>query len=160
KEKTAHAPPAQAKAKWEQARQLYLKAGQAFQQAAETLKGDDRAAEVWHAVECYLQGQEHPQAVTSLKTFVQLPVSPDRLGEAWYRLAESYTALKATDAVENAYLECIKYASPYAYQARLQLAYHDVFYRHYPDTATRDKYWDNAEAMLKQNVMLQGPNAN
>jgi tetratricopeptide (TPR) repeat protein len=128
------------------ARDQYRQAAAAYETAAGlTARPAERAAWLWCSADRYLQAQDPEQAVLVLQRYVQLEsLSPERLGETWFRIGEAHRAARHDVAARNAYLNCIAYVSPFAYRARYQLAVDEI---------TRGQF-DNAEAHLKQNLEL------
>jgi tetratricopeptide (TPR) repeat protein len=149
-DKAHAAEPAEANPLQEEALAQFRKAAAAYQEAAGAREGDEQTDLLWHSAECFLEGQDYPGAVPVLEQFVQLKVAPEKLGKAWFTLAETRRTLRQPEESREAYYKCIEVnAGAYAYRARYQLAL---------DEADRN-HLDEAEAMLKQNLDLMGPSA-
>src|SRR5213079_727889 len=75
------------------------------------------------AAEGHAEGGELAKAVAALERFLKLAGhAPERLGEAWYKLALAQEALKNQPAAEAAYRRCISYRSRFACRARFRLS--------------------------------------
>jgi tetratricopeptide (TPR) repeat protein len=98
------------------------KAGADFIAAAATLPEAARAELLWKAAANYVNGQDHTQAIATLDRFLKIEKRPEHLGEGWYLLGESYRLSKDPAKAEEAYLACLNYLTPFAYDARYQLA--------------------------------------
>jgi tetratricopeptide (TPR) repeat protein len=105
------------------ARVQFAKAGAAYEAtAAAATDPAQRADRLWQSAERYRLGQDHAHTVSVLERFLKLPVSPERLGEGWYRRAEAHQALHEELAAQEAYRHCIEYPGAFAYRARFELA--------------------------------------
>jgi tetratricopeptide (TPR) repeat protein len=127
----------------EAALRRFQEAGATFEAVAEAVAGrSDQADWLWRAGEDYWQGRDVPRAVGVYQKFVKLVAPQERLGEAWYRLAEAQGVSGDESARIRAYEKCIEYPGPYAYEARYELARMQ---------ADRGKV-DSAEEALQQNL--------
>jgi hypothetical protein len=130
----------------------FREAGAAYEAAAEAaLNQPDRADWLWHAAMAHLQAQDFNHAIPELKRLLELPAASVRFSEAWYRLARAYQAvdLEHEKDARDAYVRCIEQAGPFAFRARHRLAEAEI----------RRKNWDDAEAMLLQNLELMRADA-
>jgi Tfp pilus assembly protein PilF len=129
----------------EEAFKKFQEAGKAFETAAALSNNPtDRAEWFWRSAENYRQGADAVSAVRVLDSYVRLPVSAERQGEAWFALGEAHRAQRHDVLAEESYKRCIQYPGPFAFRARCQLA----------ATASAQGREDDAEAMLNQNLEL------
>jgi tetratricopeptide (TPR) repeat protein len=140
-------------ARWhEQAVAHFREAAVAYEAVAESAPGQtDKVSWLWLAATCYLQGQHYAQTAALLKRYISLEDKPDKLGVAWYNLAEVHRALHDEPSTRAAYLKCIEYPSPMAYRARYQLALADI---EQARAAKDPKQLEDAEKALEQNLEL------
>jgi tetratricopeptide (TPR) repeat protein len=123
----------------------FLRAGTAFQAAAdESRQQPDEGQWLWQASEAYFEGRDPANAVTTLRRFVLLPGSPERLSEAWYRLGEGQKLLRNLTAAGQCFQQSIACGGRAAYLARCQLA----------ELAVLRGKFDLAEEILQQNLEL------
>ena len=128
-----------------EARELYHTAAHAYAQAADTAARPAEGAEhLWLAAARYLDAREPALAAALLERYLPLNKKPERAGEGWYLLAETRRQLGSEAAALDAYRECIKVTTPFAYRRRYQLAL----------IAMRNGELDEAEAALEQNLKL------
>ncbi len=104
------------------ARDLLRIAGAAYAEAAAALPEDARNDLLWQAAGRYVEGQDFTQAIPTLERYLKAEKRPERVGEAWFLLGEARRQSKDLAEAEAAYLDCIKYPTPFAYRARYQLA--------------------------------------
>lgn len=90
--------------------------------AAARLGQPDHAEWLWRCGRCWSLGHEHARTISVLERFVKLLAPPERLGEAWYRLAAAHHHQGNAAAAETAWKQCILWPGPYAFQAPYQLA--------------------------------------
>jgi tetratricopeptide (TPR) repeat protein len=130
----------------------FREAGAANEAVAQATSGPaDKANWLWLGVTCYLQGQLYPQAAAVLDRYISFEKSPDKLGLAWFTLAEVRRSQHDEPAANAAYLKCIEYPSPMAYRARYQLAMADI---EQARAAGDSKKLEDAEKALEQNLEL------
>src|SRR5262249_36132997 len=99
----------------------------------------------WQSAQCYLPAQEYRKAVGVLERFIKGPPADPQLAQALLHLANAYAQLGETDKAAANYLRCIGIPNtPFACRARYQLALFQ----------TAQQKWDDAEAMLQQNLAL------
>jgi tetratricopeptide (TPR) repeat protein len=91
-------------------------------EAAAALPEAARADVLWQAATRYAEGQDPTQAIATLDRFLKTEKRPERLGEGWFLLGEEYRQSKDLAKAEEAYLACLNYLTPFAYDARYQLA--------------------------------------
>jgi tetratricopeptide (TPR) repeat protein len=133
-----------ARRKEEEARQLFRKAGLAFEASAAVATTPAQQMErLWRSITDYLEGRDHARAVEVLERYVRLPIPLERQGQAWYVLAEAYRTLRKPDA-RGAYEKCIEYPGPFAFRARYEIAVAKI----------EQKKFDDAEEDLRQNLQL------
>jgi tetratricopeptide (TPR) repeat protein len=107
----------------EEARTLFRQAGRQHEAALATAPTPAEQAErLWHSAVCFFEGQDFTTAVPALQRWIRGGQPADRLGEAWYRLAEAYRALHQEGEAVQAYSESVKRSGPFAYRARYELA--------------------------------------
>jgi tetratricopeptide (TPR) repeat protein len=86
-------------------------------------RGGEQPDLLWQAAEDFRRGRADDRAAAVLQRLVRLRLSPDRLAECWFNLAEAYHALDKKLFAREAFLECAKFStSPFSYRARYQLA--------------------------------------
>ena len=149
KEQVQQLAAPEAKAKMEEARTHYHRAGVAYEQAA-IARADEAPADIyWRSAYCYLAAKDFSRATSVLDKFVQLDNKDEaRLAEAWLSLAEAYLALGHKDKAVQAYYKCIEYPqTPFAYRARYKLALDEI----------EKKSYDQAREILQQNLTSTGP---
>jgi tetratricopeptide (TPR) repeat protein len=136
----------------ERAAAHFREAGAAYEAVAESAPTPaDKAKGMWLGATCYLQGRHHSQAGALLKRYISLERQTDKLGLAWFSLAEVHRALGDEPSAQAAYLKCLEYPSPLAYRARYQLALADIEQAR----AEKDpKKLEDAEKALEQNLDL------
>jgi tetratricopeptide (TPR) repeat protein len=121
------------------------KAGEAYEKlAASTNVPAEQSKWLWLSADRHAQGQNYAQAIVILKQFIAVETSPERWGQAWYKLAEAYQASHDAAGARAAFLKCIEYPGAGGYRARLQLARADI----------EHGKLDDAEASLRQNLEL------
>jgi tetratricopeptide (TPR) repeat protein len=120
----------------------FREAGSAYEAVAHA--GDPPAPWLWRSAECYLQAPDFAAAIAALERLVGLPEPATRLGEAWYRLAETQSELRGDEAANAAYRKCIEYPGPFAFRARYRLAMADL------DVGRLEQ----AEEAFRQNLQL------
>jgi len=129
----------------EEARQRFRQAGVAFDagaaQAATTAEQADR---LWRSISDSLEGRDQAHAIQVLDRYVRLPITPERLGQAWFVLGEAHRVLRNPLAAESAFQKCIEYRGPYAFRARYELAVAKI----------EQKQYDDAEDILLQNLRM------
>jgi tetratricopeptide (TPR) repeat protein len=133
----------------EAAQQRFREAGVAFAAVADAVaERDDPEKWLWRSGDGYWQGRDGPRDVAVLQRYVTLAAPQDRLGEAWYRLARAHDeAGNQAEQRDKAYVKCIEYPGPAAYEARYELALLQV---------ARGQL-DSAAEALEQNLQgLQG----
>lgn len=127
------------------ARELYRQSAEAYTKAAAAQPRPGESAHfLWLAAARALDGQDHAQVAVLLERFLPINKKPERMGEGWYLLAETRARLKKEPAALDAYRECIKHPTPFAYRARYQLAL----------IAVKNGELDEAEAALELNLKL------
>jgi tetratricopeptide (TPR) repeat protein len=120
-------------------------AGEAYEKlAASTNVSEEQSKWLWLSADRHSQGQNYAQAIAVLKKFIAVETAPERWGQAWYKLAETYQASHDASAARAAFLKCIEYPGAGGYRARLQLARADI----------EHGKLDDAEATLRQNLEL------
>jgi tetratricopeptide (TPR) repeat protein len=124
------------------AHELFARSGAAYAECAAAAAGEARTDLLWQSAGRYLDGQDLYRAVSTLEDLLKEEQRPEKLGEGWFLLGEARRKSKDTDAAEAAYVDCLKYPTPFAYRARYQLAL---------------LYWqagraDQARDILKQNL--------
>jgi tetratricopeptide (TPR) repeat protein len=125
-------------------------AGSAFETAAGPAKTPQEQADLlWRSAKDYLDGHDAAHALPVLERFVTLPVSPEKLGEAWYIRAEALRSLRNDVAAQADYRHCIKFPGPFAYRARHQLAMAEI----------ERKNLEEAESILNQNLEMLNTDA-
>jgi hypothetical protein len=135
----------------EEGRKHLRHAGAAFETAAGAAKTPETQADLlWRSAKDYLDGQDAAHAVPVLERFVTLPVSPEKLGEAWYIRAEALRSLRHDTAAQADYRHCIKFPGPFAYRARYQLALTEI----------DRKNLEEAESILTQNLEMLNTDTN
>jgi hypothetical protein len=126
----------------EEARSLYRQAGEAFTKAADLAAApNDLADRLWQSAQCYGDGRDGARAVPVLERFLTLENPPERLGEAWFRLADAHSTLKHDDDRLAALAKCAEYPGRFACQARFLLAEADI----------AEGNLDQAEKLLEEN---------
>jgi tetratricopeptide (TPR) repeat protein len=140
-------------ARWlERAAAHFQEAGAAYDAIAESASSQaDKAKWLWLSATCYLQGQHHASAAALLRRYISLESQTDKLGLAWFTLAEVHRALHDEPSARAAYLKCIEYPSPLAYRARYQMALVDI---NQARAAKDAKKLEDAEKALEQNLEL------
>src|SRR5262249_32673641 len=129
----------------EEARAHFREASAAYQAvASQAATPADGARWLWHSSECAIQGQDYPTAIAQLKHFLEVETTPNRLGEAWFVLAQVHHDCNDAQAASAAYHKCIELDGPFAFRARYQLAL----------ALMEEGKLDDAEAALKQNLEL------
>jgi tetratricopeptide (TPR) repeat protein len=134
---------------------LLVQAGQAFEQSAGELPPGsfEQGEQTWRSALAFCEGRDQKRAVAALERFLKIGQAMEggpggkfhgRLGEAWYRLAETYRTLDREDAALAAFKECLRFPGRYAFRARFQLA--KSFKVH--------GEIDQAEFTLKQNLKM------
>ena len=127
----------------EQARMLYLKAGAAFELAADARPIGLQATALEHSAACFSLANEHARAIIVLQRFVQIHNSEEALAGGYMALANAYEALGQKDQAQAAMHKCIEYPNtPHAFRARYQLAVQ----------AIAEGKQDHAEKILEQNL--------
>jgi tetratricopeptide (TPR) repeat protein len=107
----------------EAARKLYQQAGCKYEAALEAATTPAEQADVlWKSADCYIRGQDQAAAIPLLQRWLKLEPPTERLGQAWFLLAEAHRAKRDETAARAAYEESVKYAGPYMYLARYELA--------------------------------------
>jgi TolA-binding protein len=120
-------------------------AGESYGKAAEiTSRPEEIANRLWNSSLNFTEAKDPSKTVEMLKRFVKQCKESQRLGEAFYQLAEAYQTLKQIKDAENAFRACIQYPGRFAYRARFQLAH----------LAIEGNDLDGAKAQLEQNLQL------
>ncbi len=136
----------------ESARVLFREAGRKNEAAlAAATSPADRAERLWRAADCYLRASDFPAGAAMLERWIKTGQQPERLGEAWFRLAEARRALHRDAEASDAYNEAVGRPGPFACRARYQLALLEI---------ARGE-WDRAEEDLELNrkVLRTEPDA-
>jgi tetratricopeptide (TPR) repeat protein len=112
----------------QQVASLYRQASRAFAQLAQLpdLSINEQADYLWQSGQYAAQANDYEQAVALLTRLTQMPIEVNRMGEAWYRLAELHRANKKIAEADRAYRECVKYDTRFAYRAQYQIAQHHL----------------------------------
>jgi tetratricopeptide (TPR) repeat protein len=133
----------------EQAREQFLKAGAAFESAANARPIIQQAATLEQIAACFSRAKDFTKAVAAWKRFVQIHNSDEALAGGCMALADAYRALGQMDLAREALYKCIEYPNtPFAFRARYQLALE----------AIDQGKLDQAEKILEQNVReVNGP---
>jgi tetratricopeptide (TPR) repeat protein len=127
----------------EQARDLFCRAGAAFDKAAgNAALPADQANLLWQAIGCYREAPDHVQVIALIDRFLPINDRDERNGEGWYLVGEAQRQGNHVPEAEKAYNQCIQYSTPFAYRARYQLA---LF-------ALQRGQLDKAESILEQNL--------
>ena len=118
------------------ARELFRQASSAYAEAAEQAPATDQPGEyLWLGAHCSWEAQDLEPAAAQLDKVLHVEVSEEqakqdwytqRQGEGWYSAGRGAAPLKDSDGAGDAYRECIKYSTTYAYHARYYLAEADV----------------------------------
>lgn len=118
------------------ARELFRQASSAYAEAAGQAPATDQPGEyLWLGAHCSWEARDLEPAAAQLDKVLHVEVSEEqakqdwytqRQGEGWFLLGEARRALKDSDGAGDAYRECIKYSTTYAYHARYYLAEADV----------------------------------
>ena len=118
------------------ARGLFRQAAAAYAEAAEQAPATDQPGEyLWLGAHCSWEAKDLEQAAAQLDKALHVEVSDEqakqdwytqRQGEGWYLLGEARCALKDANGANDAYRECLKYLTTYAYHARYYLAEADI----------------------------------
>lgn len=126
------------------------------------LKPATKGEYLWNAAQQYLAAKDLNRASTTLKAYVTLALEPERLGEAWYRLAETYAAANKQQAAIESYRKCMDYNTKFQYRARYQLAMASLLAGD-PDQAESDLVvnlkwlrWDSDPEALSQSLFALG----
>jgi tetratricopeptide (TPR) repeat protein len=101
-----------------------------------------KANYLWVGMQRFLAGQDRAKAIAAFDQLQQVEPQSVHLGEAWYLLGEAHRRTQDLKAAEAAYLESIKYPTPFAYRSRYQVA---MFQWERGEA-------DNAAAALEQNL--------
>lgn len=134
----------------EEARKLFRQAAKAYQATAEThLDAEARVQALWQSAVNYQSGQDHVQTIAILERFVQMPVLPERRGQAWFVIGETQRLLQHDFAAKSAYRKCIEFPGAHAFLARYQLGVAEM----------EKNNLDEAETMLSQNLEMMGGSA-
>lgn len=117
-------------------RGLFRQAAAAYAEAAEQAPATDQPGEyLWLGAHCSWEAKDLEQAAAQLDKALHVEVSDEqakqdwytqRQGEGWYLLGEARCALKDANGANDAYRECLKYLTTYAYHARYYLAEADI----------------------------------
>ncbi len=130
------------------AREQFLRAGQAFEQAADALPLDDQPPLLWNSAQCYLVAKDVSLAIGLLRRFVDIHNSEEAVAKGYLALADALQSIGQKDQARDAFHKCIELPStPYAYRARYQLAV----------DAVAEGNLQHAEDILKQNLTVTGP---
>jgi len=147
-EKAKLLPPPEEVVKMEEVRGQFHKAAVAFEEAAVARKDDGQPDIYWRSAQCYLAAKDFTKAGAVLSKFVQLEKNETRLAEGYLSLAEAFAALKNKEGARLAYYRCIELPpSPFAFQARYQLALEEM----------ENKKYDEALEILNDNLKNMGP---
>jgi tetratricopeptide (TPR) repeat protein len=120
-------------------------AATAYEKAAGLARtSSDQAKWLWLSADRYRQAHDPHQELAMLQAFLRVEAAPDRRGEAWLAVGKIRLGLNREEEARTAFLKCIEYPPPAAYQARCYLARMHI---------DEGKY-DEAEAELKQNLGL------
>src|SRR5207248_11100365 len=68
----------------------YVRAGEAYEQAAHALPADQRAHAWWRSARSYLSAKEHAKAAAVLERFVKTDSTDAQLAEGYLNLGECY----------------------------------------------------------------------
>lgn len=133
----------------EAARARFRETGEAYEAAADQAGTPAAQADwLWQSADRYIQARDHARALAALQRFLQLKLSPERRGEAWFALGMVQQSLHQDAEAREAYHKCIELQPPgaFAYRARYQLAEAEIAQGHLAE----------AEEILKQNLELMG----
>lgn len=126
----------------------YVRAAQAYEQAADARPLDEQPPLLWKSAQCYLLAKDVPLAVSLLRRFVQINNSEEALAEGWLVLADALLVTGQKEQARQAFYKCIEFPNtPFAYRARYQLAV----------DAIQEGNPEQAESILKQNLTVTGP---
>ena len=107
----------------EEARALDHQAGEAFEKGADVAATPaDQADRLWLGANCYLDAKDSARAAPVFERFLSLKDQSERIGEAWFRLAEARHELHDEEAEWGAYRRCADSPGSFACRARLRLA--------------------------------------
>lgn len=116
------------------ARQYLREGASAFEAVAmQAAASPETTNWLWQSAMAYSLAEDFERAVPLLERFVRTAASPERMGEAWFRLARGYQALKQERARDDAYLRCIEYPGPFACRACFELARLQIAARQFDD---------------------------
>ncbi|MFM7151145.1 MAG: tetratricopeptide repeat protein, partial [Gemmataceae bacterium] len=106
------------------ARVRYQAAGEAYSKLVELpgLPVAEQGEFVWTAAQAFILAQATDQAIQRLEQAVKQNLEPQRLGEAWFRLAELYRGKGKKAESLAAFGKCMEHDTRFAYLARFQLA--------------------------------------
>jgi tetratricopeptide (TPR) repeat protein len=113
----------QADSSRQEARTLFLKAGAAYELAANAKPIGQQAPVLDLSGACFARAKEHRRAIDVLQRFVQIHNSEEALAGGYMALADAYEATGQKDQALAALYKCIEYPNtPHAFRARYQLA--------------------------------------
>ncbi len=130
-----------------EARELFRQAGAAAEESAKLGPVGEEAPRLWQSAGHFLRGEDFGRAAEVLARFIELEQQAkrsDRLGEAWFLLAETHRERKDWPSAGAAYRQCLLYPGPFEYRARFQLA----------RAENEAKNLDAAVELLEQNLKL------
>lgn len=149
-EQAQHADSSEVKALKQQAQVQWLRAAEAYQQAAEDKFSSEKKADLlWQSIQCFRSGNEEGKAEQLLGKYLELPLNDEDQAKGWFTRAESLRAQGKKEKANEAYYKCWEFSgSSYSYRARYQLALDKI----------EAKQLQEAESILWQNLKIQGPN--
>jgi len=125
----------------------FLKAGAAYELAANARPIGQQAPVLELSAACFSLAKEYQRAIVVLQRFVQIHNSEESLAGGYMALADAYEATGQKDQALEALYKCIEYPNtPHAFRARYQLALQ----------AIGEGKHEHAEDILRQN--LKEPN--
>ncbi len=111
----------------------------------------DQPRWLWQSADAYLRAKEYAQAADSLQRYLRVESDQEKLGHAWYTLADVFRSQRQDAAARSAYLKCIEYPGPYAFRARYQLATAEMAAARLENNPTK---LDEAVRALEHNLEL------
>ncbi len=137
----------------EEARELFRRAGAAYESAATKAAAPDAQADLlWQAALCSRDALDNAQVIVLLNRFLKVNTRGERRGEGWWLLGEAHRQEKQLNDAKGAYEQCLlALPSRFAYRAQYQLA---LFAREQGQV-------DQAAEILRENLkrLRQDPNA-
>ncbi|MBM4068910.1 MAG: tetratricopeptide repeat protein [Planctomycetes bacterium] len=126
----------------------YVRAAQAYEQAADARPLDEQPPLLWKSAKCYLLAKDVPLAISLLRRFVLIHNTEEVWAEGWLALADALLVTGQKEQARQAFYKCIEFPNtPFAYRARYQLAV----------DAIQEGNPEQAESILKQNLTVTGP---